>query len=247
DHACAPDLHLSDPMVDRHLAQGMALLERLSELLHDLLRHPLVRLVFEVEHVPVARAPAGGAAEGGNPSGLVVSHLRDASLERERLVGEPEAPARDRWNDGDLVALGERLAALGIRAIACEEKARRLPVEGERRPHIAHDCAVRKLHLELSGSGAFPQPGEESDANLHAQRVTTGCLVAPDMLGRAAMAVATRESSLGEHVYRELRTRVLTRRYAPGEKLSLHNLADELGVSRSPVHQALTRLVTEDL
>ena len=247
DHACVPDLHLSDPMVDRHLAQGMALLERLSELLHDLLRHPLVRLVFEVEHVPVARAPAGGADEGGNPSGLVVSHLRDGALERERLVGEPEAPARDRWDDGDLVALGERLAALGIRAIACEEKTRRLPVEGERRPHIAHDCAVRKLNLELSGSGAFPQPGEESDANLHAQRVTTGCLVAPDMLGRAAMAVATRESSLGEHVYRELRTRVLTRRHAPGEKLSLHNLADELGVSRSPVHQALTRLVTEGL
>ena len=31
----------------------------------------------------------------------------------------------------------------------------------------------------------------------------------------------------------------------PGEKLSLHELAAELGVSRSPVHHALTRLVSE--
>ena len=33
----------------------------------------------------------------------------------------------------------------------------------------------------------------------------------------------------------------------PGEKLGLQALADELGVSRSPVHQALTRLVSEGL
>ena len=33
----------------------------------------------------------------------------------------------------------------------------------------------------------------------------------------------------------------------PGEKLSLHELAAELGVSRSPVHHALTRLVSEGL
>jgi DNA-binding GntR family transcriptional regulator len=61
------------------------------------------------------------------------------------------------------------------------------------------------------------------------------------------MAVATRRPNLNEQVYGELRRRVLTRRHAPGEKLSLHNLADELGVSRSPVHHALTRLVSEGL
>jgi DNA-binding GntR family transcriptional regulator len=33
----------------------------------------------------------------------------------------------------------------------------------------------------------------------------------------------------------------------PGAKLSLHELATELGVSRSPVHHALTRLVSEGL
>jgi DNA-binding GntR family transcriptional regulator len=52
---------------------------------------------------------------------------------------------------------------------------------------------------------------------------------------------------LNEQVYEELRLRVLTRRHTPGEKLSLHVLADELGVSRSPVHHALTRLVAEGL
>ena len=53
--------------------------------------------------------------------------------------------------------------------------------------------------------------------------------------------------NLNERVYDELRTRVLTRQEPSGSKLSLHALADELGVSRSPVHHALTRLVSEGL
>jgi GntR family transcriptional regulator, rspAB operon transcriptional repressor len=53
--------------------------------------------------------------------------------------------------------------------------------------------------------------------------------------------------NLADQVYYELRARVLTRQHPPGSKLSLHVLAAELGVSRSPVHQALTRLVSEGL
>ena len=53
--------------------------------------------------------------------------------------------------------------------------------------------------------------------------------------------------NLNERVYDELRMRVLTRQEPSGSKLSLHALADELGVSRSPVHHALTRLVSEGL
>jgi DNA-binding GntR family transcriptional regulator len=52
---------------------------------------------------------------------------------------------------------------------------------------------------------------------------------------------------LNEQVYEEIRTRVLKRRHPAGAKLSLHALASELGVSRSPVHHALTRLVSEGL
>jgi len=53
--------------------------------------------------------------------------------------------------------------------------------------------------------------------------------------------------SLHDQVYDELRSRLLTRRHVAGAKLSLHELAAELGVSRSPVHHALTRLVSEGL
>jgi DNA-binding GntR family transcriptional regulator len=54
-------------------------------------------------------------------------------------------------------------------------------------------------------------------------------------------------TNLNERVYDELRARLLTRQHPPGAKLSLHQLAAELGVSRSPVHHALTRLVAEGL
>jgi DNA-binding GntR family transcriptional regulator len=53
--------------------------------------------------------------------------------------------------------------------------------------------------------------------------------------------------NLNERVYDELKTRLLTRQEPAGAKLSLHVLAAELGVSRSPVHHALTRLVSEGL
>jgi DNA-binding GntR family transcriptional regulator len=61
------------------------------------------------------------------------------------------------------------------------------------------------------------------------------------------MPVALSGVNLNEWVYDELRTRLLTRQEPAGGKLSLHALAAELGVSRSPVHHALTRLVSEGL
>jgi DNA-binding GntR family transcriptional regulator len=61
------------------------------------------------------------------------------------------------------------------------------------------------------------------------------------------MATTAGAASLHGQVYDELRWRLLTRQHVPGAKLSLHELAAELGVSRSPVHHALTRLVSEGL
>ena len=61
------------------------------------------------------------------------------------------------------------------------------------------------------------------------------------------MTVAVPRAHLNERVYETLRQRVLRREPGPGAKLSLHELAAELGVSRSPVHHALTRLVSEGL
>ena len=57
------------------------------------------------------------------------------------------------------------------------------------------------------------------------------------------MATILPRANLNEQVYDTLRRRILAREHGPGEKLSLHELAAELGVSRSPVHHALTRLV----
>jgi GntR family transcriptional regulator, rspAB operon transcriptional repressor len=61
------------------------------------------------------------------------------------------------------------------------------------------------------------------------------------------MATLLSRSNLNEQVYDTLRRRLLTRDPGAGAKLSLHELASELGVSRSPVHHALTRLVSEGL
>ena len=61
------------------------------------------------------------------------------------------------------------------------------------------------------------------------------------------MARLEPQVNLNDRVYELLRQRVLTRQPGPGAKLSLHELAAELGVSRSPVHHALTRLVSEGL
>lgn len=52
---------------------------------------------------------------------------------------------------------------------------------------------------------------------------------------------------LNDQVYEVLKARLLTREFGGGQKISLQALADELGVSRSPVHHALTRLTTEGL
>jgi DNA-binding GntR family transcriptional regulator len=61
------------------------------------------------------------------------------------------------------------------------------------------------------------------------------------------MATMLPRTNLNQQVYETLRQRVLRRDPGPGAKLSLHELATELGVSRSPVHHALTRLVSEGL
>lgn len=61
------------------------------------------------------------------------------------------------------------------------------------------------------------------------------------------MTILLPRTNLNDQVYETLRRRILAREPGPGAKLSLHELASELGVSRSPVHHALTRLVSEGL
>jgi Transcriptional regulators len=62
------------------------------------------------------------------------------------------------------------------------------------------------------------------------------------------MTARTRRPSLGEGAYERLRTLLLdSGRYAPGDKLNVIALAGELGVSRSPVWDAIARLESEGL
>ena len=49
----------------------------------------------------------------------------------------------------------------------------------------------------------------------------------------------------GSSVYAMLRNMAIAYQFKPGERLSEIELAERLGVSRTPVREALTRLVTE--
>ncbi len=52
---------------------------------------------------------------------------------------------------------------------------------------------------------------------------------------------------LGEAVYNRIRDAIITGELAPGERLRVPSLAKELGVSRSPVREAVIRLINERL
>ncbi|HZQ88533.1 MAG TPA: GntR family transcriptional regulator [Gaiellaceae bacterium] len=59
--------------------------------------------------------------------------------------------------------------------------------------------------------------------------------------------VTLQRLDLNDQVYGTLREWLVNGRLGPGDRLSLHSLASTLGVSRSPVHHALTRLVSDGL
>ena len=52
---------------------------------------------------------------------------------------------------------------------------------------------------------------------------------------------------VADAVYERLRAAVIGRHIEPGERLSIPNLAEQLGVSRSPVREAVQRLVQDGL
>ena len=52
---------------------------------------------------------------------------------------------------------------------------------------------------------------------------------------------------LTQQVYNILREKIIGRIYTPGDKLDIHKLAEDFGVSRSPVKDAINQLVHDGL
>lgn len=57
--------------------------------------------------------------------------------------------------------------------------------------------------------------------------------------------IGTRELTRADAVYREIKRRITELQYAPGDKLSEARIAIELGVGRSPIRTAFSRLQSE--
>lgn len=64
---------------------------------------------------------------------------------------------------------------------------------------------------------------------------------------RGSRAVEAVSSSLGQNAYRDIKEQILTSTLRPGDLVAAHTLADQLGMSRSPVAQALALLTQEGL
>lgn len=61
------------------------------------------------------------------------------------------------------------------------------------------------------------------------------------------MTHGIQRSRLADQAYELLKERILTREMLPGQRLSVPAIAEELGLSRSPVREAVQRLVQEGL
>ena len=114
------------------------------------------------------------------------------------------------------------------------EQADRLLAEPERGPDVRDPRPVGEVELAGAGAGALAQAGEEADAHLH--RASVAALASPPAscyVSRMAVRMQPR-TNLNDQVYETLKQRLVRRELGPGEKVSLHALAESLGVSRSP-------------
>lgn len=73
----------------------------------------------------------------------------------------------------------------------------------------------------------------------------------PDISFRGRMMVPNEAlidiKNINEKVYELLRERIITSTYPPGHKIKVHILSDELGISQTPIKDALSRLAGEGL
>jgi DNA-binding GntR family transcriptional regulator len=74
---------------------------------------------------------------------------------------------------------------------------------------------------------------------------TGGLAVAPGPAEDAGGATKLERANLSEGVYRRIRKAIMSGRFPPGERLRLATLAEQFGVSITPVREAIFRLVSE--
>ena len=65
--------------------------------------------------------------------------------------------------------------------------------------------------------------------------------------GRRAEPSSRGGGSLADRAYKEIKFRIITCRYRPGDVLSEAEIADSLKIGRTPVHEAVQRLVMDGL
>lgn len=71
-------------------------------------------------------------------------------------------------------------------------------------------------------------------------------MAAPARRGRARVE-RLEPRSLRARAYEEIKRRIITLRYEPGAYLNEARVSEQLGIGRTPVHQALDRLMLEGM
>ena len=124
----------------------------------------------------------------------------------------------------------------------------RLVAEIERGPHVADRRSVGKLRATATRRPPVRAAPRRAGPNVHPASLDLAPIASARLTCYfSLMSLTLPASTLNDQVYETLKRRLVQRQIGPGEKVSLHELAGELGVSRSPVHHALTRLVSEGL
>lgn len=116
---------------------------------------------------------------------------------------------------------------------------------------------MRTRRRGTRSQGAVPQRRTASGRMRAAHRGRENCAaVAPPTCSRSSHAVPgdalpneSPESGASHvtHAERTIRARIISGQYPPGARLRERELSDDLGVSRIPVREALTRLTAEGL
>jgi DNA-binding GntR family transcriptional regulator len=69
----------------------------------------------------------------------------------------------------------------------------------------------------------------------------------PDDHSQSGLQSLSESPSLGDRVYTALRDSIVSGRFAMGERIYENRLAKEMGISRAPIREALTRLAQEQV